>query len=221
MGNVISEINLNIPGWDQLMDLGMITIPSLNNLSRNPQRKHFILIRCQKCGYESKRELGNLKSRLIQKGGNLRCANCASMGNHILKYTYKNMLARCYNTKVKSYDSHGGKGIRVCEEWLHNPQSFYLWAINHGWEIGLYLDREFNDRDYTPENCRWVTPSDSCYNRDIFKGQSTGHKYISVYKNPRSSKIRFQVRVRKHRLGYFDTLEQAIKAKNKYIQSKY
>lgn len=45
----------------------------------------------------------------------------------------------------------------MCEEWLKDFKSFYDWAIPNGYEVSLTLDRENNDGDYEPGNCRWVT----------------------------------------------------------------
>lgn len=45
----------------------------------------------------------------------------------------------------------------MCEEWLKDFKSFYNWAISNGYEENLTLDREDNDGNYEPNNCRWVT----------------------------------------------------------------
>jgi hypothetical protein len=82
-----------------------------------------------------------------------------------LQDTYRNMKSRCYDENHKSFKYCGGRGIRVCEEWLKSSRAFYDWCIKNGWERGLYLDRENNDLGYSPDNCRFVTAAVSALNR--------------------------------------------------------
>ena len=51
----------------------------------------------------------------------------------------------------------------MCEEW-HDSRAFVDWALSHGYEEGMQLDRIDNDGPYSPENCRWVTPKQNCRN---------------------------------------------------------
>ena len=51
------------------------------------------------------------------------------------------MRQRCNNPKDISYPNYGGRGIRVCEEWDTDFQSFYTWAIANGFSSELQLDR--------------------------------------------------------------------------------
>lgn len=76
-----------------------------------------------------------------------------------LRYTWSGMKQRCYNPKIKSYKTYGARGIRVCDEWLHDYPRFAEWASNNGWEPGLTIDRIDPDGNYCPENCRFITRS--------------------------------------------------------------
>lgn len=68
------------------------------------------------------------------------------------------MKTRCYNKNVKIYKYYGGRGIKVCDRW-HQFINFYEDMGDR--PKGLQLDRINNDGDYSPENCRWVTPKEN------------------------------------------------------------
>ena len=52
----------------------------------------------------------------------------------------------------------------MCDEWLHNPIAFVNWAKTNGYKAGLQIDRIDSHGDYTPENCRFVTPQENSNN---------------------------------------------------------
>lgn len=81
-----------------------------------------------------------------------------------LKVLWYRIKDRCYNENSKSYHRYGGRGICVCEEWLHDSSAFARWAIENGYEKGLEIDRIDNDKGYSPENCRWVTKKENTRN---------------------------------------------------------
>ena len=78
---------------------------------------------------------------------------------------YYRMLERCYRRSNQNYADYGGRGIRVCEEWLGSPAAFYEWCLSNGYEKKLQIDRRENDGPYSPENCRFVTPKENSNNR--------------------------------------------------------
>jgi hypothetical protein len=68
------------------------------------------------------------------------------------------MKDRCYNERVANYGWYGGRGIRVCPEWLNSFEEFEQWALENGYKPELQLDRfPDNDGNYEPSNCRWAT----------------------------------------------------------------
>lgn len=84
--------------------------------------------------------------------------------NYRLWNIYHSMKKRCYNENCKRYKDYGGRGIEVCDEWLAGFDFFAEWAYQNGYEENLTIDRENNDGDYTPQNCRWITNKEQCNN---------------------------------------------------------
>ena len=74
------------------------------------------------------------------------------------------MKSRCYYPQHKSYARYGGRGIKICDAWMRDENSFYSWCKSHGHRKGLQLDRIDNDAGYTPSNCRFVTPAQNQHN---------------------------------------------------------
>jgi len=75
------------------------------------------------------------------------------------------MKQRCSNPNHKSYKDYGGRGVRICSDWVNNPKSFYNWAMNNGYQKGLQIDRRDNDGNYEPSNCRFVSVAINSQNR--------------------------------------------------------
>lgn len=79
---------------------------------------------------------------------------------------HQGMKNRCNNPKVKGFKYYGAKGVKVCDEWK-DFQTFYDWAMKHGYKEGLTIDRIDPGGDYCPENCEWVTRSENSRRRHL------------------------------------------------------
>lgn len=131
-----------------IQDLGMINSVRM------------VVCRCD-CGVEKQVRFGNL-SRKKRGTNSCGCVQYNHVTRHGLRYhdlytIWRGMKQRCYYKKSVNYADYGGRGISVCSIWRKKFKPFYDWCISHGWKKGLDLDREDNDGNYTPDNCRFVT----------------------------------------------------------------
>lgn len=88
---------------------------------------------------------------------------------------FYNMKGRCYNPNNKAYENYGGRGIKICDEWLNDFMEFYNWAISTGYDhnapSGQYtIERIDVNGDYCPDNCCWVSISEQQKNKRCHGG---------------------------------------------------
>lgn len=118
------------------------------------------------------------------------------------------------------------KGIRICPEW-DDFLNFYNWAMESGFRNDLVLDRRDGNKNYCPENCRWVTVSVNNANKsqpkkrivksaDLLAVNKNNHEYVYAHRGEfiRRSNGRFVAEMVKdgmcYHIGEFDSKELAI-----------
>lgn len=133
---------------------------------------------------------------------------------HPLYATWAGMLARCYNPDNPAYPNYGGRGITVDPRWHH----FANFALDMGLkpDPALTLDRKDNDKGYRPDNCRWATGSEQCWNRRVFRNNASGARGVLRLRNG-SFLARFDYEKQRYNIGRFDTLEEATTARDAFV----
>ena len=110
--------------------------------------------------------------------------------NEPLYQVWCSVKNRCDNANDPDY---GGKGVKVCDEWVNNFPAFYKWALSNGYKKGLHLDKDKlsptgSGMVYCPEYCSFITPLENSRNRGStikieYKGENkTLFEWCAVFK---------------------------------------
>ena len=121
--------------------------------------------------------------------------------------------SRCLVETASNYQNYGGRGIRVCDEWVHSYNAFSEWAMQNGYDDSLTIDRIDPDGDYCPANCRWVTMSVQEFNKRMSSKNTSGTTGVSYNKAMKKWIAYIRKDGKQHYLGGYDCIDDAIKAR--------
>jgi hypothetical protein len=123
--------------------------------------------------------------------------------------TYKawvNMRSRV-NPNIEMYKpNYFDRGISVCDRW---KDDFIAFLEDMGeCPVGMSLDREENDGNYEPSNCRWATPAQQSANRRCTKSVNFRGKIILLLEACRV--VGIHPATVQHRLNIGMSVDQAL-----------
>lgn len=164
----LSEYCIDVTGqqYGRLTPLGPI------GWTTEKKRCPIWLCRCD-CGNTTQATTKTLRRGIKKSCGCLRqeiARNKATkhgMCHGLHYYTWTNMIRRCMYPASKQYQDYGGRGIKVCDEWLRSFQSYYdhVTSLPNYGKSACTLDRIDNSGNYEPGNMRWATYIQQARNR--------------------------------------------------------
>lgn len=152
--------------YNRLTVLGLDHIETRQR--KNGQNSNIEYYKCKcDCGNEVLVQKACLKNNHVQSCG---CLNLENHTKHNGRHTrlYKiwvGMKNRCNNPNTDCWDNYGGRGIKVCNEWVNNFSEFRDWALDNEYDETLTIDRINVNGNYEPNNCRWVTKAKQTNNK--------------------------------------------------------
>lgn len=175
-------------------------------------------------------ECGNKTEVVVQKlkSGWTKSCGCITKKHGLSKsqdYNIWNlMIQRCYNEKTERYPNYGGKGIRVCQQWLDDTTGFMQFSKDMGLRPTLNhtIERIDVSKDYCPENCIWTDDmSLQGFNQSTRKSNTSGRTGVHYDKTKNSPWCAVISKAGKVLKKGFHTFEEAVAQREKWELELY
>ncbi len=121
------------------------------------------------CGKTVIARLLNLRRKHTRSCGCLQREICTTVNiTHGKSYSqeykiWSGMVKRCTDEKCKAFKDYGGRGITVCDEWLHDFPAFFA-HVGPRPSPKHSINRINNDLGYAPGNVEWATGDEQARN---------------------------------------------------------
>ena len=124
---------------------------------------------------------------------------------------------RCTNENSQDYELYGGRGIKVCDNWMDSFEKFYD-DMAPTYLKGLELERLDVNMDYSTTNCIWATEQVQAWNKRRSRNNTTGRSGVSLASRARKDgTIPYTASISKdgieYYLGTFECFEDAVTAR--------
>lgn len=141
-------------------------------------KKTRYIIACHKCNDGKKIKYNKSKKEELSNGD--------------VKCVFYRMKERCYNKNCRDYKWYGNKGIKICDEWINDTNTFVNWALLNGYKKGLTIDRIDSNGNYEPTNCRFVDMETQNNNKEKLKKYEYNGEFLTIAQISRKCGIKYR-----------------------------